>query len=129
MEGMNKINPPNTLMKNILLGIGREERRRARLFLFVSVTAVPLSVLGIVFSIQYMLQGFYQSSFHSYFSLLLSDPDIVLTYWREFALSLADSIPFAGMTISLITIAVLLVSIRIFANNLRNGLSRSFGNA
>ena len=129
MGGMNEIDPPDTLRKSILLAIGREERRRARLFLIVSITAVPLSVLGIVFSIQYMVQGFYQSSFHNYFSLLLSDPDIVLTYWREFALSLADSIPFAGMTISLITIAALLISIRIFASNLRNGLGHSFGNA
>ena len=93
----------------------------ARAFLFVSVTVAPLSVLGTVFSVRYMLRGFYQSSFYDYFSLLFSDPDIIFTYWREFVLSLAEATPFIGITVSLITIGILLVSIRIFANNLRKG--------
>jgi len=126
MREIDKIDPPTKLRANILMRIGREERRRARVFLLVFATVVPFSILGIVFSTQYMLQGFYQSSFYSYFSLLLSDPDIVLAYWKDFSLSIAESVPFMGITLSLITIVALLISIRIIANNLRNGVSRSF---
>ena len=126
MRKIDKIDPPTKLRTNILMNIGQEESRRARVFLLVFATVVPLSILGTVFSIKYMLQGFYQSSFYSYFSLLLSDPDIVLAHWKDFSLSIAESVPFMGITLSLITIVALLISIRIIANNLRNGVSRSF---
>ena len=129
MRETDKIDPPAKLRTNILISIGREERRRTRVFLSVFAAAVPLSILGIVFSIQYMFQGFYQSSFYSYFTLLLSDPDIVLTYWKDFSLSIAESVPFMGITVSLVTIILLLISIRVIANNLRNGVSRSFSHS
>jgi hypothetical protein len=123
-----KVEPPERLYGNVLMRIGQEERRRAKMFLFLSAQIALSSAFGIVFSVQYMLQGFYQSSFHTYFSLLLSDPDIVSTYWKEFTLSLADTIPFIGITISLITIAMLLVSVRVFVNNMRKGFSPALGN-
>lgn len=126
MREMDKIDPPAKLRANILVRIGQEERRRARVSLSVFATVVPFSILGVVFSIQYMLEGFYQSGFYSYFSLLLSDPDVVLAYWGDFSLSIVESAPFMGITLSLITIVVLLMSIRIIANNLQNGVSRSF---
>ena len=128
MRDIDKVEPPKRLYENILMRIGQEECRRAKVFLFASAPIVLLSTVGIIFSVQYMMQGFYQSSFYSYFSLLLSDPDIVLTYWREFALSLTETIPFMGITLSLIAIVALLVSARIFAINVRKGLSPAFSN-
>ena len=110
------------LRTHILARIGEEERRRAKIFLAASMATLSLSIVGVVYSVRYMLQGLYQSSFYSYFSLLFSDPDVVLAYWREFAFSLAESLPLLGVTASLITVAVLLLSVRVLANNLRYGL-------
>lgn len=125
MREIEQFEPPATLRTKILMRIGQEERRRAKIFLAASATTISLSIVGIVFSVQYMMEGFYQSSFYTYFSLLLSDPDIVLRYWQEFALSIAESLPFLGITISLIAIVMLLLSVRVLANNLRHGLMPS----
>ena len=122
MREADKIDPPAMLRTHILARIGEEERRRAKIFLAASMATLSLSIVGVVYSVRYMLQGLYQSSFYSYFSLLFSDPDVVLAYWREFAFSLAESLPLLGVTASLITVAVLLLSVRVLANNLRYGL-------
>lgn len=122
MREIGQFELPTELRGKILMRIGQEERHRAKIFLAASATTISLSVVGIIFSVQYMMEGFYQSSFYTYFSLLLSDPDIVLTYWQEFTLSLAESLPLLGITVSLITVTILLLSIRVLANNLRQGL-------
>lgn len=129
MRDMNKIEPPARLRTNILMRIGQEERHRAKIFLSVFAPIVLLSIVGSVLSLRYVLEGFYQSSFYSYFSLLLSDPDIVFMYWREFALSLTDTIPFTGITLSLIAIAIFLVSLKSLVNNLRGGFNLKFINS
>ena len=105
------------------------ERRRAIVFLFVSAQTALVSVAGIVFSAWYAMQGLRESSFYAYFSLVLSDPDIVLAYWKEFVLSLADTIPFMEITVVFVAVAVFLVSVRILAQNMRFGLSPSFSHS
>lgn len=122
MREPEQLEPPAALRGKILMRIGQEERRRAKIFLSASIATISLSTIGIMYSIQYMVQGFYQSSFYSYFSLLISDPDIVLAYWREFVLSLAESFPLIGIIASLMAIVILLLSIRVLANNVRYGL-------
>jgi hypothetical protein len=129
MREMDKIKPPVGLRAHILMRIGREEFRRARAYLFASATIGAAGVFGVALSVKYMLQGFNQSGFYNYFSLLISDPDIMLTYWREFVLSIVESVPFIGITVSLATVALLMFSIRIFANNMKHGLAPVFKNS
>jgi hypothetical protein len=129
MREMDKIKLPAKLRANILTRIGREEFRRARIYLFASATVGAVGVFGALLSIKYMLQGLSQSGFYNYFSLLISDPDMMLTYWREFALSIVESAPFIGITILLAAIAVLMFSARIFANNMRHGFTPVFKNS
>lgn len=123
MTDNDNIRLPKGLRKNILLSIRKEERRRARLYLFVATIIAPSSALGIWFAASFMVQEFLNSSFYTYFSLLFSDTDIVLAYWQQFALSLAESIPLIGVTISLGALAVLLISIRVFAQNMRGSFT------
>ena len=98
------------------------ERRRAIVFLFVSAQTALVSVAGIVFSAWYAMQGLRESSFYAYYSL-------VLAYWKEFVLSLADTIPFMEITVVFVAVAVFLVSVRILAQNMRFGLSPSFSHS
>ena len=128
MREIDKIDPPVTLRNSILACINKEERHRAKILLMASATTILFSIVGIVYSVQYMAQRFYESSLYSYFSLLHSDPDIVFTYWKDFVLSLADTVPFMEITVPLVAVAILLISVKILAKNIRVGLSTSFSN-
>jgi hypothetical protein len=120
---------PKGLRKNILLSIRKEERRRARLYLFVATIVVPSSIFGAWFAILYMAQEFLSSNFYTYLSLLFSDTDIVFMYWQQFALSLAESIPLIGATVFLMTLAIFLASIRVLVSNVRGSFTPLFNHS
>lgn len=123
---MDRSEPPKGLRGKILASIEHEEIRRARIYVFAALTTITASSLGAVFAFKYMFQGFYQSSFYSYFSLLLSDPDVAVSYWKELSLSLVETAPFVGITLSLIALAAILTSMRVLVNNARPHLMPSF---
>ncbi|HMP67596.1 MAG TPA: hypothetical protein PKA60_02510 [Candidatus Paceibacterota bacterium] len=125
---MDRLELPNGLRGKILASIKHEEIRRARIYVLGALSTVVASSLGAVFAFKYMLQGFYQTSFYSYFSLLFSDPDIALSYWKELSLSLVEALPLLGITLSLVAIAVLLTSLRVFVRNAKPNLMPSFSN-
>ncbi|MDP2705529.1 MAG: hypothetical protein U1D31_03550 [Patescibacteria group bacterium] len=129
MKESEKLDVPQRLKANILLDIRKEERRVAQRYLLWSLVVTPVSAVGIIFSIQSLIAQLHQSSFYSYFSLLFSDTDIVLAHSQEFALSLLESLPFMGITVSLVAIVALLVSIKVFARNTRNGLFPLFSHS
>ena len=125
---MDKLKPPKELREKILFSINKEEIRRAKTYFLVSVTTGLVSIFGLIFSVRYMIQEFYQSSFYSYLSLIFSDPSVVLSYWKELSMSLLETLPILGITISLIAVYVLLVSIRTLVKNTRGILIPSFNN-
>lgn len=117
---------PKNLRSNILLGIRSEEKRIAKQQLAASSFVAIASIGAIVASVKYALTAFYQSSFYSYATLLLSDPDMVLRYWREFGLALLESLPVIGIVCCLAAVCTLLVSLRFFARNMQLGFTSSF---
>jgi hypothetical protein len=117
--GMGTLEPSKELRDKILTSIRHEEVRRARIYVFTALAAIATSSVGAIFAIRYMFQGFYQSSFYSYLSLLFSDPDIAVSYWKELSLSLIETAPLVGITLSLVAIAVLFISIRILVKNVK----------
>jgi ABC-type phosphate/phosphonate transport system permease subunit len=110
---------PKNMRSNILLNIQSEEKRIAKQQLLGSLIVAVLSIGAIVASVNHALVAFYQSSFYSYMSLLLSDPDIVTQYWREFVLALLESIPVIGMILCLGALAAFLFSLKLFAQSQR----------
>ena len=125
---MDKLKPSNELRQKILFSINKEEIRRAKVYFFVSITTALVSVFGLIFSVRYMIQGFYQSSFYSYLSLIFSDPNTLVSYWKELSMSLLETLPILGITISLIATYILLISIRTLVKNTRGILLLSFNN-
>lgn len=112
-----EINPPEGLAQAILWRIEAERRRIAR-FRFISMGAVAgLSAIAMVPTVQYTVGEFYQSGFYQYSSLLLSDGGSILPYWREFTITLAESAPLLGITLSLGLIFVLFASLQSAFNN------------
>lgn len=126
--GMDRLEPPKGLRDRILTSIRYEEIRRARLYVIGALITISTSVFGAVLVFKYTFQGFYQSSFFSYLSLLFSDPDIAVSYWKELALSLVETAPLVGITLSLIALATLLTSMRVLVNNAKPNLIPSFNN-
>ena len=93
---MDKIRPPNTLRKAVLVGIAREERHWAKIYLSISSFVFLASSAGIVISLKYLTQSFYQSGFYQYLSLIFSENSSVLIYWKELSYSLIETIPIVG---------------------------------
>jgi hypothetical protein len=112
-----EINPPEGLSASILLRIEMERHRIARVR-FIGMGAVAgLSAVAMIPTAQYTMAEFYQSGFYQYSSLLLSDGGSLLLYWKEFTLTLAESAPLLGITLSLALIFVLFGSLQsVFKN-------------
>ncbi len=82
-----------------------------------------LSLFGLVISIKDLMLKFSQSGFYEYLSLAFSESGSVATYWREFALSLADSLPITSIVLSLLAVFILFISIRRTLKQFKNQLS------
>jgi hypothetical protein len=120
----NNIELPPNLRTKVLLGVRKEEIKRARVLLLVSSLVIPTSAAGLWFILQYLLTSFYQTSFYSYLSLIFSDPDVVLAYWQQFLLVLLEALPVASMIIVLLVFGALLTALKLFVENSRLGLSK-----
>lgn len=70
-----------------------------------------LSLSGSVFSINSLIVGLKQLGFFNYLSLIFSDGGLIATYWKEYTLSLVDSMPIASLIISLFFLFILFISI------------------
>ena len=126
MYDMDKLKPSKELRQKILFSINKEEVRRAKVYFFVSITTASASVFGLIFSVRFMIQEFYQSSFGSFLSLIFSDPNTLASYWKELSMSLLETLPILGITISLIAVCAFLVSLRTLVKNTRGALLPSF---
>ena len=122
---MDRLKAPSRLRETILGSIRSEERRKARIYLAASSATLFVSATGFIYSVGYLSQAFQASEFYTYFSLVLSDPDIVLGYWRDIVLSLAESLPVLAVTALLFAVWSSLASVRIMARNMRSAFSFS----
>ena len=117
LSGMEKILPPQDLKRNILLGITKEELRRAKVYFAITLTTLPVSLVTVFLSGRYLMNSFYESGFYDYFSLLFSGDSTVLAYWKELAYSLAETMPIVGTIVFLIAFSFFIWS---GANTLTN---------
>lgn len=120
--------PSQRIREGILSAISADERSRAKRYLAISVTTVAASVIGTFFAARYALGALYQTSTYRYLTLAFTDPDIVLPHWREFLLSLVESVPVFALTVATAALLALAVSARALANVPRRNLDLSFSN-
>jgi hypothetical protein len=83
-----------------------KNRQKRRFFGAIAYT----SIITLIPASLYALSEFSRSSFGEYISLISSDTDVAFLHWKEFALSLIDSVPLFGMTIVLTLILTSLVA-------------------
>jgi|SRR3989339_998318 len=118
-----QIDPPKGLYENILAEIKHKKIRSARIWL--SFWSFAFSGLSI-FLISTAQNAFYQisqSGLLKYLSLIVSDWDMALTYWKELALSIVESTPLLEITLVLSTILILLVVLKLLTKNIKTAFS------
>lgn len=110
MKEFNYINPPLELEASILKKITIERTKTTRLrFAFLSATAL-FSLWGIIQTGISLWQSFRETGFYEYASLIFSDGTTLTSYWKEFTLSLIESLPLLGLTILLVILATFIWS-------------------
>lgn len=113
-----KIEPSEGLSSAVLLRIHRYEQRIARIkFAFLSVSAV-LSGIALVPVVSYALPRFAETGFYEYLSFLHSFGLAVLPYWKEFILTLVETIPVFEISLVLTVCYTLLESIKLAIKNM-----------
>jgi len=114
------VEPPQGLYTNILARVGLARRRAAQLRAGVFGVVVLTSGSLLVPIVQYTAGQFYASGFYDYLSLAMSDHALVTTYWREFGLSLIESLPSLALLLMLPIAAALAWSLVRLVKNARN---------
>ncbi len=111
---------PEGLFEKIMLRIRAERKRmvlKRKIAGFSFVLAV--SFLGLIPATKMVYSGFAESGFVQLFSLAFSDTSIVMAYWRNFALSLLESLPITGLMAIGISLFVILGSLKFLSKNIK----------
>ena len=122
---LRQINPPTELEGVILGKIQEKEKRNAFVQCVVGGIFAIGSCIGTISAFLYMGKSIGTSGFYEYVSLLFSDSGSLLSYWKEFSMSLAESLPLFGLTIALILIGIFIWSLSKTTKNVKVVLALS----
>ena len=118
---------PN-LAGNLWNTIITREKRSTKIKLWVFASFGLASLVAIIPVFEVLLKDLARSGFYEYFSLIFSDGSSVLSYWKEFTLSLAESLPVESMIFTLSLVFVFLLSLRFAMKQINNNyLGKSYG--
>ncbi len=111
--------PPKGLYQAIIgrISIEASTQARRRSYLFGALSVISLGAF--IPALQYAVSGLSQSGLNNYLSLLLSDGQTMLLYWKDFALAVTDSVPLMSITASLAALFVFLGSVKALVSTLR----------
>ena len=112
---------PQGLYAAIMARIDTAKRRAAQIRAGLFGIVALASGAALVPALQYTANQLYASGFEDYLSLMLSDQGSVLTYWREFGLSLVESLPSLALLVLLPIAAALVWSVVRLVKNVRTG--------
>ncbi|KKP87448.1 MAG: hypothetical protein UR91_C0048G0002 [Candidatus Nomurabacteria bacterium GW2011_GWC2_35_8] len=85
------------------------------------------SFIGLVPVFRIMLKDLTQSGFYEYFSLAFSSNGLIITYWKDFLLLLAESLPIMSIIMFLMLIFIFLLSLKYITKQIIKGqLALSF---
>ena len=107
-----KYSPAVNLAPNIWQTILLREKRATNLKLFAYSFAGFASLLGLVPALKILGNDLTQSGFYQYFSLIFSDSGLIFSSWKEFAFSLAQSLPTMSIVLSLSLVLIFFLSIK-----------------
>lgn len=100
------------LATNIILEINKLQLRKARIQTVVSRTFGALSFIALFPAVINIFNQLQTSGFSNYFSLIFTDAGIMAIYWKQFLLSLAESLPLFGLTIFIFILLIMFISFK-----------------
>ncbi|MEI6042421.1 MAG: hypothetical protein WCQ00_02535 [bacterium] len=108
LEEMDKqvISAPYDLANRIIFSIDEKAKQNAK---YKALGLSFVSMISFFVSIPIIAQiitSFTQSGFYNYVSIIFSDSDVAMVYWKEIVMSLAESLPIIGIA-SLLAVAVI----------------------
>lgn len=105
-------NPETGLSGNVWRAIQTKQARSLKIqSLFYSFVGI-LSLGGFVFMFISLTKEFSSSGFFQYVSVAFSGGGLFATYWKEYLLSLAESLPVASLGVLLFFLVSILISFR-----------------
>jgi hypothetical protein len=111
-KGLGDLKSPDLLGSKILLKIDQERVKRLNRQVLITRIVGGLSFVSF-FPIFINLVGQMQNSgFWNYLSLLFTDTSIVMTYWKQFSMSLIEATPVFPLTLILISLLGLSISFK-----------------
>ena len=111
------VETPN-LAKNIWQNLIIRNKNIARLKLGIFSFISLFSLIGLVPALKILLNDLTQSGIYEYLSLISSSGNSIFYYWKEFLLSIAESLPTMSIVLSLKYVAKQII--------IRNQLTLSF---
>lgn len=117
---LNQVDPPAQLCGNILAKIENEQKRTAKIKAAFSGLLALASFIAAFPAAGYILQGLQSSGFYQFASLVFTDGGTIFSYYfKEFALSLAESVPVLELSIFLTVLFILMISFKFLIKNVR----------
>jgi hypothetical protein len=110
IETLPPVHVPERLEMRIISHIRMRQVRQARIAFFSSSALAIGSVVGVVSSVRYFIASAYASGFGDYLSLMLSENAGLMKYWKEFSLTLVESIPLIALAAVLFAVCAFLWS-------------------
>jgi len=107
-----KYEADTNLSETVWRAITVRGRRITQFKLWVFALAGFASLIGLVPAIKILSSDLAQSGFYEYFSLIFSDSGLMLSYWKEFIFSLAESLPTMSIIFTLSSVFVFFLSLR-----------------
>ncbi len=118
--------PESRLSGDIWNTIHYKNNRMIKIKTFSYTGLSILSLFGSIFSIRSLVEQFIQLGFFDYLSLLFSDSGVIATYWKDYTLTLIDSLPVMSLIFSFFLLFVLFISIQKISYQFKNKLLASY---
>ncbi|MES2023686.1 MAG: hypothetical protein V4439_03305 [Patescibacteria group bacterium] len=125
--GNAKYEPENGLILSIWNTISTREKRIAKVKFWAFSALGVVSLAGFVPVFKALVSDFAQSGFYEYLSLAFGSGGSVSLFWKELALSIAESLPVFSIILLLGVVFIFFLSVRYAMKEIIRGqLSLSF---
>lgn len=113
------IDPSNNLRDKIITDIDRRIRNKAIFSLFYGGLTSLTSVLVMIYFFVLIVKDFYSSGLREYLSLAFSDYSLLITLWREYLLSVIESLPVISIILVTFSLFIFTLSIKYVVNSFK----------
>lgn len=124
-----KYEEEHDLAENVWSKLVARNKKIIRIKLWVFSVIGLTSLAGLIPAWNMLTSNLSQSGFYEYVSLAFSSTDSLISYWKEFVFSIAESLPTMSIAISLSLVFVFFLSFRYVIKQIinNNSLGRTYG--